>query len=51
VAVDASDATDASARVQKALRRWLQQARDMGCEPVAVERRSAEQTEAQKWHA
>lgn len=50
IAVDGKyDATDAGAKVQKALRRWLQQTREMGVEPLAVERRSEEQTEGQKW--
>lgn len=50
IAVDGKyDATDAGAKVQKALRRWLQQTREMGVEPLAVERRSEEQSEAQKW--
>lgn len=50
VAVDGKyDATGAAAKVQKALRRWLQQTREMGVEPLFIERRSAKQTEAQKW--
>lgn len=50
VAIDGKyDTTDAAAKVQKALRRWLQQAREVGVEPLAVERRSTVQSEAQKW--
>lgn len=50
IAVDGKyDATDAANRVQKALRQWLKQTREMGIEPLAVERRTTEQTEAQKW--
>jgi hypothetical protein len=50
VAIDGKyDVTDAAAKVQKALRRWLQQAREVGVEPLAVERRSDVQSEAQKW--
>ena len=43
------ETTNAAAKVQKALRRWLKQAREIGIEPLAVERRPAEQTQAQKW--
>jgi SAM-dependent methyltransferase len=50
VAVDGKyDTNGASAKVQKALHRWLKQTREMGVEPLAVERRSDEQSEAQKW--
>ena len=50
VAVDGKyDINGASAKVQKALRRWLKQTREMGVEPRRVERRSDEQSEAQKW--
>jgi hypothetical protein len=50
VAIDGKyDTTDAAAKVQKALRRWLQQAREVGVEPLEVERRSDVQSEAQKW--
>ena len=50
VAVDGKyDTTGAAAKVQKALHRWLKQTRDLGVEPLGVERRSDEQTEAQKW--
>lgn len=50
VAIDGKyDTTEAAAKVQKALRRWLQQAREIGVEPLAVERRSDAQSEAQRW--
>ncbi len=50
VAIDGKyDTTDAAAKVVKALRRWLKQAREIGVEPLAVERRPAEPTEAQRW--
>jgi hypothetical protein len=50
VAIDGKyDTTDAATKVQKALRRWLQYAREIGVEPLLVERRPTEQTEAQKW--
>ena len=49
VAVDGKyNTTDAAAKVQKALRRWLKQAREIGVEPLAVERRSFELSGAQK---
>src|SRR5439155_17077165 len=52
LAVDGKyDTGDAAAKVQKALRRWLERAREIGVEPLAVERRPAEQTEAQKWRS
>ena len=52
VAVDGKyDTTDAAAKVQKALRRWLKQAREIGVEPLAVERRTTELTGAQKWRS
>ncbi len=52
VAIDGKyDTTGAAAKVQKALRRWLKQAREIGVEPLAVECRSDEQTEAQKWRS
>ncbi|MBI3244098.1 MAG: hypothetical protein HYZ49_17585 [Chloroflexi bacterium] len=50
VAIDGKyDTTDAADKVQKALRRWLKQAREIGVEPLAVERRPETQSEAQKW--
>ena len=50
IAIDGKyDTTDAASKVQKALRRWLKQAREVGVEPLAVERRRVEQTEAEKW--
>jgi hypothetical protein len=50
IAIDGKyDTTDAAAKVQKALRRWLKQAREVGVEPLAVERRRAEQTPAEHW--
>ena len=50
VAIDGKyDITDAAAKVQKALRQWLKQARDVGVEPLAVERRSDVQSSAQHW--
>lgn len=50
VAIDGKyDTTDSAAKVQKALRRWLKLAREIGVEPLAVERRSTERSEAQKW--
>jgi hypothetical protein len=50
VAIDGKyDTTDAADKVVKALRRWLKQAREIGVEPLAVERRPAESTEAQRW--
>ena len=52
VAIDGKyDTTDAADKVVKALRRWLKQAREIGVEPLAVERRPAEPTEAQKWRS
>jgi hypothetical protein len=52
VAVDGKyDTTDAAAKVQKALRRWLKQAREIGVEPLAVERRALEPSAAQKWRS
>ncbi len=52
VAIDGKyDTTDAASKVQKALRRWLKQTREVGVEPLAVERRPAEQTEAQRWRS
>lgn len=52
VAIDGKyDTTDAASKVQKALRRWLKQTREVGVEPLAVERRRAEQTEAQRWRS
>jgi SAM-dependent methyltransferase len=49
VAVDGRYATDdAATKVQRALRRWLRQAREVGVEPVAVERRP-EPSAAQRW--
>ncbi|MBI3741983.1 MAG: hypothetical protein HY257_09555 [Chloroflexi bacterium] len=50
IAIDGKyDTTDAATKVQKALRRWLKQAREIGVEPLAVERRRAEQTPAEHW--
>ncbi|MDE3088214.1 MAG: hypothetical protein KGJ80_02360, partial [Chloroflexota bacterium] len=50
IAIDGKyDTTDAAAKVQKALRRWLKQAREIGVEPLSVERRATEQTSAQRW--
>ncbi len=50
IAIDGKyDTTDAASKVQKALRRWLKQAREIGVEPLAVERRRAEQTPAEHW--
>jgi len=50
VAIDGKyDTTDAADKVQKALRRWLKQAREIGVEPLAVERRPETQSEAQRW--
>ncbi|HEV8717416.1 MAG TPA: SNF2-related protein [Candidatus Binatia bacterium] len=52
VAVDGKyDTTDAAAKVQRALRRWLKQAREIGVEPLAVERRALEPSVAQKWRS
>jgi len=49
VAVDGRyDTEDAPDKVRRALRRWLTQAREVGIEPLAVERRR-ETTEAQRW--
>lgn len=50
IAIDGKyDTTDAASKVQKALRRWLKQAREIGVEPLAVERRRVEQTPAEHW--
>jgi superfamily II DNA or RNA helicase len=50
VAIDGKyDATDSNTKVLKALRNWLKQAREIGVEPVAVERRPVEQSIAQRW--
>ncbi len=50
IAIDGKyDTTDAAAKVRKALRRWLKQAREIGVEPLSVERRATEQTSAQHW--
>ncbi len=52
VAIDGKyDTTDAAGKVQKALRRWLKQAREIGVEPLAVERRPAVHSDAQKWRS
>lgn len=49
VAVDGKyDTADAAGKVRKALQRWLTQAREIGVEPLAVERRPAP-SEAQRW--
>src|SRR5262249_48776573 len=49
VAIDGKyDTADAGKKVLRALRRWLQQAREIGVEPLAVERRP-EPSEAQRW--
>lgn len=52
IAIDGKyDTTDADAKVRKAMRRWLKQAREIGVEPLVVERRPVEQTEAQRWRS
>ncbi len=52
VAVDGRyDTRNAASKVQRALRRWLKQAREIGVEPLEVDRRAREQTPAQKWRA
>ncbi len=50
VAIDGKyNTTESAAKVQKALRRWLAQAREIGVEPLVVERRPAEPSVAQHW--
>ena len=41
--------TDAAMKVRKALHSWLKQVREIGIEPLVIERRSAEQSDAQRW--
>jgi hypothetical protein len=52
VAIDGKyGTTDASLKVQQALRKWLKHAREIGVEPLAVSRRPAESSEAQRWRS
>ncbi len=52
VAIDGKyDTSDSDKKVKQALQRWLKQAREIGVEPLAVERRTDEQSDAQRWRS